>query len=108
MALMCREAVYLLLNFVLPEPHVLDGLFPAGEGITTVEVSTPDLTSESTADTYPAAIPPDLTAPVSPSDHSGRIVENDWQKAGVLILVIHDLGIVVRNIGNLFGVKVND
>jgi hypothetical protein len=46
-ALMCREAVYLLLNFVLPEPHVLDGLFPAGERIATVEVSTPDLTHQS-------------------------------------------------------------
>jgi hypothetical protein len=103
-ALICRGAVYSLLDFVLPEPHVLDRLFPAGEGITTDKVSTPDLSSESAADTYPAAIPPDLTAPVSPSDHSGRIVENDWQKAGVLILVIHDLGIVVRNIVNLFGV----
>lgn len=87
---------------MLPEPHVFDGLFPAGERITAVKVSTSALTLQRLLlDTYPAAIPPDLTAPVSPSDHSGRMVENDWQKAGVLILVIHDLGIVVRNIVNL-------
>ncbi len=36
------------------------------------------------------------------------MVENDWQKAGVLILVIHDLGIVVRNIADLGCGKVND
>ena len=46
--------------------------------------------------TYPAAMPPDLIAPVSPSESLGRPLENDWQKAGVRILVMQAVGIRVR------------
>lgn len=45
-ALSCKEVVYSLLDLMLPEPHVLNGLFPAGERITAVKVSTHDRTHQ--------------------------------------------------------------
>lgn len=41
-------------------------------------------------------MPPARTAPVSPSRNDGRALENDWQKAGVLMLLLQAEWILVR------------